>query len=1023
MKKVNIFLVGILTILWALFPNEVSANNSSVDDNRKIVGCVKDQNGEAIIGANVREKGTGNGTITDLDGNFVLEVAPNAFLIISYIGYQEQEIKVGDAKQINVILQEDAEALDEVVVVGYGVQKKVNLSGSVESVKGDNISKKATIQTSQALQGVIPGVTIATNSGKPGAEGMSVRIRGVGTLNSNDPLVLVDGVASSLDAVDPNDIDNISVLKDAASASIYGSRAANGVILVTTKKGKSEKVNLTYKFSVGLTSPITRVKCVNAWDYMTLFDEATSNDLRDDNGNPGGVMYGEELIETWKNATDRDKYPNSDYWNETYKNASVQTQHYLGLSGGTEKFHSNTSINYSWQDALIPNTNFTRYGIRSNNTFVLNDYIDFNTNISLRQSDFDDSAAIPGYSELSGLMRHPAIYATKYSNGVWGGSYAGTILDGQRMEEKSAMTYNTYDEIIAKMQLSFKPIKGLQVDFSYTPKLTYHEQKKVTKISSLYDYQTGEEIYRSTSSPAYVNEERWKIREDDINIVGNYNGTWGKHFVNVVGGFQYLRSSEKYLSAYRDGNEFPQYEEINSFDKTNQSNSGYTKEWALMSYFGRLNYSFADKYLFEANFRYDGSSRFAKGHKWGLFPSFSAAWRFSSENFMNKLNWLSNGKLRLSWGELGNQEGLGSNYPFALNVSTDQYGIFGNVLTPGYAPVNYALTDITWESTRMIDVGIDLAFFNNALSVTFDWYKKDTRDMLLTMAIPGVMGYANSPKQNAGSVENKGWDLSISYSNRIGAVDYKVTGILSDVKNKITDLGGLGPQVNGNHVNMVGQPINALYGYIADGYFSSFTEARNSEVVQWGKLQGGDIKYIDLNDNKKMDGDDRRVIGNVIPRYTFSLDLFASWKGFDIDVFLQGVGKRNAYMGGWEAYPFYGNATALVQHFDRWTEENPNPNARYPRLAVNDRANNTQPSTHWLVNGAYLRLKTLQLAYNLPSNLFKNKMIKGIRMFVNGNNLLTFSKMPTGMDPESPETLQSGYPLVRTYTFGAEIKF
>lgn len=992
---------------------------------RKISGVVKDKSGETIIGANIVVKGDpSNGTITDLDGKFELQVPDNATLEISYVGYAVQNIKVDGRSVIDVILVDDSKALDEVVVVGYGVQKKVNLSGSVESLKGENLSKKATIQTSQALQGMAPGVTVTTNSGKPGSEGMSIRIRGVGTLNSNDPLVLVDGVSSSIDAVDPNDIENLSILKDAASASIYGSRAANGVILITTKRGKTEKVGITYRTTLGITSPITRIKNASAWDYMTLYDEANANDMRDDNGKPGGYIYGPEKIETWKNATDRDAYPNSDLWNETYKKSSILTQQYLGISGGTEKFQSNTSINYSWQDALIKNTDYTRYGIRSNNTYKYNKYLEFGADISLRKSQVKDATSISGgYYTLDQLMRHPAIYPTRYSNGVWGANYAGTPHVGMVIGEQLAMTYNDYLEALTKFRMTITPFDGLRFDASYAPKFNYHEKKQVLKEHSLYDYQTGDEIYHSTN-PGFIREERYKDREDDINLILNYNKTLGKHELGVMGGFQYLKHTYNELKAYRDGNKFPQYEELNSFDPTNQSNSGTTNEWALMSYFGRLNYGFAGKYLFEANVRYDGSSRFAKGHKWGFFPSFSAAWRFSSEEFMkNTASWLSNGKLRASWGELGNQDGLGSNYPFSLNVATNQYGIFGNNLAPGYAPVNYALSNITWETTRMIDFGIDLGFFDNRLNIMFDWYKKDTRDILLTMAIPGVMGYSNSPKQNAGSVTNKGWDLSVSYNDNVGDFTYRVTGIVSDVLNEITDLGGLAPQVNGRHVNMVGAPISAIYGYLADGYFSSFQEARASTVKQWGKLQGGDLKYLDLNESGAMDGDDRRVIGNVIPRWTYSADFYGAYKGFELSAFFQGVGKRDVYMGGWEAYPFEGAATALDQHKDRWSEANPNSDARYPRLSINQHTNNTQTSTHWLANGAYLRLKNLQLAYNLPKSLIGNLGLSGVRVFANGSNLFTISNLPLGMDPEAPEGLQNGYPLLRSYTFGIEVKF
>lgn len=892
-----------MLLFMSLSPNAwAGTNKKAIEMNtqangKKVTGIVRDDKGEAIIGASVVQKGTSNGTITDMDGHFALTVPSDAILEVSYIGYQKQQIKTDGQTAINVILQEDNRALDEVVVVGYGVQKKINLSGSVEALKGDNISKKATIQTSQALQGMAPGVTITTNSGKPGSEGASIRIRGIGTFNSNDPLVLVDGVASSVDAVDPNDIENISILKDAASASIYGSRAANGVILITTKHAGSQKVGITLRSSIGITKPLNRIHALDAWDYMALYDEANANDMRDDNGKPGGYIYGPDKINAWKTATDRDAYPNSDEWNETYKNSAMETQHYLGIVAGTDKFQSSTSLNYSWQDALYANTDYTRYGIRSNNTYKYNEYVEFGADLSMRNVKSRDAAAIGSFSTVDQLMRQPAIYPTRYSNGVWGQSYAGTPTEEMMIDEGLGMTYNEYTEALAKLSLIIKPFKGMRLDFWYAPKFNFHTEKQVTKNQTLYDYKTGDVIFQNVI-PAYMNEQRWKDRTDDANILANYNTTIGKHDIALMGGFQYLKSSDNYLYAFRDNNNFPQYEEINSFDPTNQTNSGYTTEWALMSYFGRLNYSYDGKYILEANARYDGSSRFSKGHKWGFFPSFSGAWRFSSEKFMSSLPWWSNGKLRASWGKLGNQEGLGSNYPFALNVSTSQYGVFGNTLAQGYAPVNYALNDITWESTAMLDFGIDLGFFDNRLNVTFDWYKKNTNDILLTMAIPGVMGYANSPKQNAGKVENKGWDLTVSYNDKIGNVDYKVTGVLSDVLNKITDLGGLNPQVSGNHVNMVGEPINALYGYLADGYFSSFTEARASTVKQWGKLQGGDIKYIDVNGNGSMDGGDRQVIGNVIPRWTYSLDLYAAYKGFEVSAFFQGVGKRDSYMAG-----------------------------------------------------------------------------------------------------------------------------
>jgi hypothetical protein len=432
---------------------------------------------------------------------------------------------------------------------------------------------------------------------------------------------------------------------------------------------------------------------------------------------------------------------------EAWKKRAAQTQQYLGFSVGNEKFRSNTSINYSWQNAHIPNSNYKRYGVRSNNSYTVNKIVEVGFDLSIRNTKIADSA--PG-TEIEGMMRQPAIYQSRYSNGIWGTSYAGTPHTMQTIYEALAMRYEDYQETIAKIYAKITPFKGMQLDFSYTPKISMAQYKNVNKTADVYDYKTGLVSLKSTYL-ATMTEQRDKTIEDDINILATYNKSLGKHDIAVLGGFQYLTNIYNSLSAYRQGNNFQQFEEINAYDPTGMTNSGYSNEWALMSYFGRLNYAFAGKYLLEANVRYDGSSRFANGYKWGVFPSFSGAWRFSEENFMQKFNWLNNGKLRASWGELGNQSGLGSNYPFALTVATNQYAVFNGVLNPGYAPVNYALTDITWESTRMLDFGIDLSFLKGKLDATFDWYKKDTRDILLNIAIPGVMGYANSPKQNAGS--------------------------------------------------------------------------------------------------------------------------------------------------------------------------------------------------------------------------------------------------------------------------------
>jgi TonB-linked SusC/RagA family outer membrane protein len=1003
--------------------------------NRNISGTVT-ENGSPMPGVTVVVKGTSIGTVTDENGEFLLNV-PEAdqILVFSFVGFGTQEIDISGKSNVDVQMEASTVGLEEVVAVGYGTQKKVNLTGSISSLQGENLARRNVVQTSQALQGMAAGVTITSNNGKPGKEGTTVRIRGIGTVNDNNPLVLIDGVSSSLDAIDPNDIESMSILKDAASSAIYGSRAANGVILITSKRGKTDKVSVTYKGSVGFTMPLEIPKNATAWDYMALYDEATGNDLRNDQGVPGGFLFGPDKINASKNATDRDAYPNTDMMEETWQKQAYQTQQYLGFSLGNEKIRSNTSINYTWQDAHVPNSGYTRYGIRSNNSYTVNKFFEVNFDMSVRNTDNNDAA---GSTLIEGLMRQPAIYQTRYSNGIWGSSYAGTPHAMQYIYDGLVMRYENWQETIVKIGTTLTPFAGMKLDLSYAPKFSGNSFKNVNKTTYIYDYQTGLPILGPVGayqSYAYMSETRQRTREDDINILMNYSKSVQKHDVTVLGGFQYLTNTFNHLYAYRQGNNFQQFEELDSYNPTGMTNSGYTTEWALMSYFGRLNYGYAGKYLFEANVRYDGSSRFANGYKWGLFPSFAGAWRFSSESFMQNISWLTNGKIRASWGELGNQQGLGSNYPFALSVATNQHTVFGGTLNPGYAPVNYALNNITWESTQMINYGIDLSFFDSRFDLSFDWYKKNTDDILLNIAIPGVMGYANSPRQNAGSVENEGWDLSLSLKNIKGDFYYRITGIVSDVHNKITDFGGLPPQVSGVHVRQVGDPIDALYGYVADGFFSSFAEARAHPVAQFGKLQGGDIRYIDqltvdtdgdgipdAGDNR-ITGTDRVVLGNPIPRMTYSLDLYTAYKGLDLTIFVQGVGIRDGYVSGWLAYPFANASTVLVQHLDRWSEANPDPNAAYPRLSINQHSNNTQPSSFWQVSAAYVRLKNVQLGYTLPVGKLANSNIAGVRFYANGNNLFTKSKMPLGMDPESPETVQNSYPLIKTYTFGVEVKF
>ncbi|HQR94522.1 MAG TPA: SusC/RagA family TonB-linked outer membrane protein, partial [Sediminibacterium sp.] len=477
MKKKNSFLSQIILLIVIFLGMQNAFAQSGT-----IKGVIKSADGKPIESASIKIKGEDAGVVSDKQGVFSIKVPPGKAIAISAIGYQLVELVPVPGQENAITLNQLVTELDQVVVVGYGTQKKVNLSGSVVSIKGDDLTKRNTIQTTQALQGMAPGVTVTSNSGKPGKENSSIRIRGIGTVNDNNPLVLIDGVASSVDAVDPNDIETMSILKDAASSSIYGSRAASGVILITTKRGKTDKVNLTYRSSVGFTTPLVLPQNATAWDYMSLYDEANGNDLRTDAGVAGGAIYGATTINNWKTSTDRDAFPNTDMMREAYRDKAFQTQQYIGLSVGSEKFRSNTSLNYSWQDALLPNTEYKRYGLRSNNSYTVNKFLEFGFDLSMRNTKIKDAS--PG-TQIEGMMRHPAIYQTLYSNGIWGTSYAGGTHPMQQMYDALQMRYENYQEILAKVSAKITPFKGMQIDFWYTPKLNWASFKNVNKTADV----------------------------------------------------------------------------------------------------------------------------------------------------------------------------------------------------------------------------------------------------------------------------------------------------------------------------------------------------------------------------------------------------------------------------------------------------------------------------------------------------------------------------------------------------------
>ncbi|MDD4514048.1 TonB-dependent receptor [Massilibacteroides sp.] len=991
-------------------------------EKKTLTGKIVDPNGEPVIGANVVEKGTTNGTITDMDGNFNLSVSPNSTLTVSYIGFNQQEIAVTGKNTLAITLQEDAEVLEEVVVVGYGTQKKVNLTGSIASVDSKTLMKRQVGQTSLALQGAAPGVTVTQRSGQPGLDAGDIKIRGVGTLNNSSPLVLVDGLEMGINNIDVSTIESISVLKDAASSSIYGSKAANGVILITTKRASEGKFNISYSGYIAQQSPTNLPNKLNAIDHILLLNESKVNA-------GAGVVYTDEQIQNWKEkgSSDRDSYPDTDWQKEILKGSGLQQNHSLTLTGGTDKLKVLASLGYLKQYGIIDHVDFERISVRLNTDFAFTknfssslDLFIYNSNRNSVSKYESNSGNSSGTGYIFFLMNKlPAVQAAKYANGNYaegqnGENPVASIYQGGFTNEKST-------PITGNISFKWEPHKDFSMQTVFSPSISYPLSRSFVK--QITTYNPDGSIFSQLPSKSQLTEQSDYSRYLQSRTTANYHKTIGLHSISALAGFQYESNYSSGFNAFRDDFAFPDYTVLQSGSVENMKNDGWAGENVLLSWFGRVNYDYKSKYLLEANIRYDGSSKFAKGKKWGAFPSFSAGWRLSEEAFWNNLREnISNVKIRASWGTLGNQN-IGNNYPFSSNINMSTKYISEDKLVDGAAVLTMNNPNITWETTTMSNIGMDINLWNK-LNVSVDWFHKKTKDILMLLDIPGTMGLEPT-YQNAGVVENNGYDLNITYSDRIGEFDFDVSFNLSDVKNKITDLKG----INGTGLvtNREGYSINSLYMRKSLGILTSedFNDDGSYKWERQGRvLAPGDLRYANLNDDDIVNADDREVLGSTIPRYTFGLNLNGRYKGFDLNVMLQGVGKVDGYLSQIAMYPFWSGGTAFSMHKDRWTQENQNVNASFPRLYFYDSTNNYLDSDFYMKSAAYLRVKNIQLGYKIPTSISKKMLMEHLRFYISGENLFTFTNFWDGWDPEvSPASSGAYYPQVKTISFGVDVRF
>lgn len=983
--------------------------------SRRITGMVKDKTGEPIIGANIVEKGTTHGTVTDMDGRFSIDVSGNKVVEISYIGYALQELKITDKSMYDIILKEDTEMLDEIVVVGYGTQKKVNLTGAIESVGGEQLAKQPVAQASQALIGIVPGLTAIQESGQPGEDKATLRIRGMGSISaSNDPLVLIDGVEGDINTIDGNDIKNISVLKDAASAAIYGSRASNGVLLVTTKRAEAGAVSINYKNYLGWQKPTNLPSFLGALDYLkyTGSDQAAIDAYR------AGMK------------TEPDRYPDTDWVDLMFSETNFQQYHNLNVSGGSDKVRVLASISFTDQGADIVNYGFKRYNGRFNSDFKLSDKLDINFDLAFSRSEQNASNATLT-AVVRDAFRIAPIYPAVYSDGTWGDGFSG----GNPIAQVRAGGYNKrlYNEFRGLLKANYRPFEGMNISVLYAPS---YEDVYIKRASKTYeqviDWDT--KTIRKKGDPNSFMQTNERPFTQSLNAVISYTKAIKAHNFSVMGGYEFIKYNYEMFSAGRQYYVLQDYEVLDAGSEEYDSNAGTATHNALVSYFGRVNYAYKDRYLFEANLRRDASSRFAKDNRVGIFPSFAAGWRLSEENFMKKLSFLSNLKLRASWGELGNQE-IGSDFPYTSSIALGSTNyLIGGQIVNGAAQEVLANKHIKWETTATTNIGADAGFFNQRLTLTADYYIRKTKDILLNIPVPVVTGL-DAPIQNIGNVENRGWDVTAEWHDRVSHIDYGIRINFSDVKNEVTNLGGNKMIITGNSIIELGAPIHSIYGYETEGIFQSQKEIKGAPA-QFGTLKPGNLRYKDqLTVDTDGDGvadasdgvinaDDRVILGDPFPRYTYGIDLSAGYKGFDLAIALQGVGKRDVLLGGDLVYPLFNAGKIQEWHVKEcWTPEN--SDAKFPILeATSFGSNDVQASNTWLFNASYLRVRNITLGYTLPKQLLNKVFIKNLRIYFSGQNLLTFHNLPQGIDPLVPNDSGGAiYPIAKSYTMGIDVSF
>ncbi len=992
-----------------------------------VTGTVAD-NGGPLPGANVFVKGTTVGVVTDVNGKYSINVPDkNAVLVFSFVGYQTQEYAVGDQTKFDVSLSVDACEIEEVVVVGYGTMKKQNLTGSVTSVNfNEAMDSRPTTNLASAISGLTPGLNITQSSSAPGDESITLQVRGVSSWTNSEPLVLIDGVAGNIKDVNPNDVESVSVLKDASSSAIYGARASNGVILVTTKRGKAGKVSVNYNGYVGQQSAANMLDFISDYPtHMELLNESATN-------NKQPIYYEQPLIDEWreKSKTDPINYPNTDWFDEMLQ-PSVITEHNLSVNGGSEKANFMMSLGYLDNKGIIDNAGYRKYSFRLNADSQVTDWLAVGGNVFGYWSDRDPVDVKQFFGNM--LATNPGILPQASD-----GRYGGSMMKGEIQQAHNPRAYvdnasgNFERQYVgAKFFAKINFLKHFEFETSYAGMYDNRRDWAYYKPVTIWNTRTNTKNYETLSQNSLSNTST-RYYNTLVNTILRFNYSINNaHNISALVGFdQEYSRMDKFTAGKSNFTSDVIY--VLDAGADNATATGTATDWALRSYFGRINYDFRGKYLFEANARYDGSSRFDKDHRWGFFPSFSAGWRLSEEVFFESIRpAVSNLKLRASWGQLGNNNITGD-YVYQATYANKNYS-FNGAVAPGMATTLLPNKILTWETANVTDIGLDLAFFRNTLTLSVDVFNKVIGDQLMNQAVPYVMGAVTAPWQNVGEIENKGFETQVNYIGKIGKeFTYSVGGNLSMVKNKVLKYKGeLIELKKGSQVQVIkeGESFGRFYVREVDHIIQEQSEV--DDLLAKGytfslKPSPGDFLYKNIDadatdkpGSKIIGNDDDRVIkGSSIPKMTYGINLSAAYKGFDLYVLGQGVSGVDAYYGGDEfnTFDLHQDYVINAKVLNRWTPTN--KSTIYPRLTPKI-GNNTVPSDYWLQSAAYFRIKTIQLGYTVPQNISSKIFINRLRVYTTLENFFTF----TDYDGFDPENVGVVYPTMKQWIFGLNVTF